>query len=69
MTRVWIWQHGPFDLGDKWQCDCGKIHSLSGGYLAAHWELPLTFVCDKCSAKYRVQDGHIEQISPSRNDF
>jgi hypothetical protein len=51
-----------FSLGDKWRCECGKEHELSGAYLAAHWTIPLIHTCDKCKRVHEVMAGRITLI-------
>lgn len=44
---------------------CGKRHAF-GGYVMAHWDLPLTHTCDGCGAVHEVRAGNVKQVSKGR---
>ena len=50
-----------YNLGDKWKCQCGATHELTGAYLAAHWDIELTFNCD-CGRVHILKSGKIRLI-------
>jgi hypothetical protein len=37
-------------------CDCGKYTAFSG-YVYAHWNDPLVFLCESCGANYDLLAG------------
>lgn len=49
---------------DGFICECGKFHPFCG-YVAAHWDLPLTHTCDECGAMHDVLRGVAELREPS----
>ena len=50
-----------YELGDDWECECGRTHDLTGVYLAAHWDVEMIHKCD-CGRKHSITAGIIELI-------
>lgn len=51
-----------YKLKDHWICLCGQEHSLSGAYLAAHWDIELIYTCDNCKRIYTFRSGKVLSI-------
>ena len=52
---------GDFELGDGWQCECGKVHFLAGELFEKHWTTELHFHCSRCSTQYSLCEGELRK--------
>ncbi len=57
-------QKNRYELGDTFVCTCGAERTLTGMYLAAHWDELMGFTCEKCGKSYDMRRG---MIWPVRN--
>ena len=52
---------GQFNLGDGWQCTCGKTFFLTGEYCEEHWWEEVKFQCSRCDTKYSLHSGELHR--------
>lgn len=52
---------GDFELGDGWQCECGKVFFLAGKVFENNWTSDLHFHCSKCGTKYTLCEGELRK--------
>lgn len=52
---------GHFELGDGWQCECGKVFLLSGKLFENHWTSELQFHCSRCGTEYSLSNGELRK--------
>lgn len=56
---------GKFQLGDGWQCNCGKVFFLAGDFFAEHWLDQFHFHCSRCRTKYSFNGGELRATIPA----
>lgn len=55
---------GKFNLGDGWQCYCGKVYFLAGYYFEKHWTDEIKFKCSRCETRYTLSQGELTAAKP-----
>lgn len=51
-----------FSPGDLLACPGCQKASRMGGYVAAHWHVPLVHRCHQCRIEIRIQSGEVTDV-------